>query len=129
MRVITGAIQRTVQLTFLLHALGELTLGTSVEHDDDRADHLQMAQFFGGNVQQKVFAPRIFFSQGLGEIAGCCGQFAIGAPELFQQQIGQTRIGLGHANGVLKSLVMYEHSNFPQTRLSRFFPGWALAHA
>ena len=106
MRVIAGAIEGTIQLALLFHAFGHSPLGALVEHDDDGADDLQMAEFFGGDVHQQIFAPRVVFRQGLGEVTGRGGQLTLGAAKLLEQKVGQARIGLGDADGVLKSLVM-----------------------
>ena len=65
-----------------------------------------MAQFFGRDVHQKIFAAWIIFGQCLREISSCRSQFALGATELFEQQIGQARIRLSNTYGVLETLVM-----------------------
>jgi hypothetical protein len=85
---------------------GQLALGALVEHHHDVADHFEVAQFFGGDVEQHVFAAGIILGDGLGEVAAGSGEFALRAAELFQHQVGQPGIGAGNAYGVLQSFVV-----------------------
>jgi hypothetical protein len=41
---------------------GQLALGALVQHGDDGADHFQVAQLLGGDVEQHVLAARIVFA-------------------------------------------------------------------
>ncbi len=112
MRVVAASGQRTVQLGLLLHRFGQTPLGALVEHADDRTDDFQVAEFLGGDVHQQVLATGIALAEALGEIAHGGGQLALRPAELLQQQVGQARIGRGDPDGVLQSLVMYEHGSF-----------------
>ncbi|CEE80472.1 hypothetical protein XAC2852_790195 [Xanthomonas citri pv. citri] len=91
------------------HALGEHCFGPLVEHGDDRADDFEMADLFGGDVEQQILAARVVLAQCLGEVAHCSGKFALRSAELFQHQRRQIRIGLGDADGVHQTLVVHEH--------------------
>ncbi|MNT61362.1 hypothetical protein D3C72_1990040 [compost metagenome] len=109
MAVVARARDVAVQLRRLVDALGQPALGALVEHDDDIADHFQVAQFFRGDIEQHVLAARIVLGQGLREVAAGGRQFALRAAELFQHQVGQPGIGLLHPDRVLQSLVVCKH--------------------
>ncbi len=127
MAVIAGASDGPVNLAFGIDAFGQLALGALVEHDDDMADHFQMAQLFGCDVEQEVFAAGIVLGQGLGKVAACRRQFTLGPAELFQHQVGETGIGFTDAHGVLQSLIVSKHSLTPRrnhtARRSQDHPG------
>ena len=56
-------------------------------------DDLEMAEFFGADIHQKVFPSGIFAVQALHGILHGGREFAVGAPELFQQHVAEARIG------------------------------------
>ena len=87
----------------------ELRLGALVEHRDDRADHLEVAQLLGGDVHQHVLAARIVVAQPLREIAHRRRELAVGAAKLFEDQGAEHRIRLGYPDGILQALVVHEH--------------------
>jgi hypothetical protein len=49
--------------------LGELSFHALVHHHDDAADHLEVAQLLGGDVEQHVLAAGVAFRKGLTEIS------------------------------------------------------------
>jgi hypothetical protein len=108
-RIVAGPLQFAEELRLLLHAFGELALGALVEHGHDGADDFQMAELLGGDVQQHVLAARIVLGHGLAEIAHRGGQLALRPTELFEQQVGQGRIGPGYSHRVLQAFVVSEH--------------------
>jgi hypothetical protein len=59
----------------------------AVEHGDDGADDLQVADLFGGNVHQQVLAARIAFTESLGEVTHCSRQFALGPPNCSSMRL------------------------------------------
>ena len=78
-------------------------------HAGERADDLKMAEFFGADIHQQVFAAGIFAVKTLDGILHRRGKLAVGAAELFQKHIAETRIGLVNADGVHKFLDMMIH--------------------
>ena len=62
-------------------------------HARERADDFQMAQFFRADVHQQVFAFRIVAIEALNGILHGRGEFAIGAAELLQQHVAESRVG------------------------------------
>ena len=66
----------------------------------ERADDLQMAQFLGADVHQKVFALWVVAVQPLNGILHRGGEFAVGAAELLEQHVAELRIGLIDTHGV-----------------------------
>jgi hypothetical protein len=58
--------QGHVQIGLGHRRLGQLALGALVQHGHDAADHLQVAQLLGGDVEQQVLAARIVLGQALG---------------------------------------------------------------
>ncbi len=106
---VAALVDRHVELGFLEGAFGELALHAPVQHGDDTADDLQVAELLGGDIEQHVLAAGVLLGQGLGEIAHGRGQFALGTSELLEHEAGQGGIGFAHADGVLQSLVVHEH--------------------
>jgi hypothetical protein len=108
--VVAGALQRAVQLGFGVDGLGQLALRALVEHGDDGADHFEMRQLFGGDVEQHVLAARVVLGDGLREVAHRRGEFALRAAELFEHQVGKTGIAFADAHRVLQALVVCKHT-------------------
>ena len=61
--------QRHIEFRLGQRGFGELGLGALGEHRDDRADHFEVAEFLGRDVEQHVLAARILLGQGLREVA------------------------------------------------------------
>ena len=57
--------------------------------------------------------PGIVFGEVLGEVAAGRGELALRAAELLEHQVGEARVGLADADGVLQALVVSEHGCFP----------------
>ena len=64
------------------------------------ADDFKMAEFFGADVHQKIFAVGIFAIQSLNRVLHRGSQFAVRAAELLEQHVAKAGIGLVDANGV-----------------------------
>jgi len=111
MRIVAVVRDGAIQLRLFLDGLRQRALRTLVQHRDDAADHFQVAQFFGGDIEQQVLAACVVFGDCLREVTHCSGKFTLRTPELFQHQIGKTRVRRSHADGVLQAFVMYEHIN------------------
>nr|GFA75875.1 hypothetical protein [Tanacetum cinerariifolium] len=90
-----------------------LPFAAFIEHDDDRANDLQMAQLFRGDVEKQILTTWILLGQRLSEIAGRGGEFALGTTELLKEQVGKARIRLGNTDGVLQSFVVQKHGGTP----------------
>ncbi len=82
--------------------------------DDDAADHLEMTEFLGGDVEQHVLSLRIVFGYGLGEVAHCRRKFALRAAELLQHECRQARIGFRDPHRVHQTLIVNKHRNAPE---------------
>lgn len=106
---VAAGVERHVELRLLHGGFGQGRLGALVEHSDDKADHLEIAQFLGGDIEQHFRAARIVLGEALREIAHRGGELAIGPAELLEQQRGQRRVRLGDADGVLQALAVHEH--------------------
>ena len=78
-------------------------------HARQRADDLEMAQFLGADVHQQILAVRIIAIEALNGILHGGGEFAVGAAELLQQHVAETRIGLVDADGVHQFLDVVIH--------------------
>ena len=105
----TAAVQRGVQIRLLHRGFSHLAFHASVQHGHDRADDLEVAQLFRGDVEQQVSAARIFIRQSLGEVAHGGGELALRPSESLKHQSGETRVGLGHPNRIHQSLIVHEH--------------------
>ncbi|MNS07037.1 hypothetical protein D3C72_384720 [compost metagenome] len=101
-----------VEVRFLLGGFRELPLGPAIEHGDDRADDLEVAQLLRGDVHQQVATPHVLVSQSLGEVAHGGRQLTLGSAELFEHESGQGRIGFGDPHRIHQLLVMHEHDRF-----------------
>ena len=101
--------QRAIELGLLHRRLAELRLHALVQHGDDRADHLKVAEFLGRDVEQHVLAPGIVLGQPLREVAHRGGEFPVGSAELLEQQRCQRRVRFPDAHRVLQPLVVNEH--------------------
>ena len=88
-----------------------------------RADDLQMAQFLGADVHQQVFALRILAIEALDRILHRGGELAVGAAELLEQHIAETRIRLVDADGVHQLLDVVIHGNLRQYSRLKCGPG------
>src|SRR3954453_12849756 len=91
------------------HTLGQLALDPLTEHHNEAADHFQMAQFLGRDVDQHVLPARIVLRNALGEVAHRCGEFAVRPAELLEEQAGEHRVGLGYPYCVHEPLVVHKH--------------------
>ena len=111
MAVVAGAGDLLVHLGFGIDGLGQTALGALVQHRDDVTDDLEVAQFLGGDVEQHVFTAWIVFRYGLGEVTHGGSELALWATELFQHQVGQTRVRSRDADRILQALVMCKHSD------------------
>ena len=109
--VVAGAGDAAVHVGFGLDRFGQLALGALVEHGDDVADHFQVAQLFGCDVEQHVLAAWIVFRHGLGEVAHGGRQLALGTTELLEHEVRQSRVGPGDTDCVLQAFVMCKHSD------------------
>ena len=105
------------QLALLEGSLGHLRLDALAQHRDDTADHLQMAEFLGGDVEQHVLPIRIVFPYSLREIPHCGRKLAVRTAELLQHEGGQSGIGFRDTHRVHQSLVVNEHRTTPQRQL------------
>ncbi len=78
-------------------------------HPRERADDLEMAQFFGADIHQEILSVRIVAVETLDGILHGSGQLAIGAAELFEQHVAEAGVRLVHANGEHQFLHMVIH--------------------
>ena len=60
-------------------------------HAGERADDLQMTQLFGADIHQQIFALRVIAVQALNGILHGGSKFAVGAAELLQQHVAESR--------------------------------------
>src|SRR5581483_7965501 len=105
---------RPIELRLILDSLGDAPFGALVEHGDNCADDLQMAELLGGDVDQHVLAARIILREILRKISKRSRELSLRAPELLQHQVGKTRIALTDTYGVLQTLVVTEHDVCPR---------------
>ena len=80
-------------------------------HAGKGADDFEMAQFLGADVHQEIFAVRIFAIEALNGILHGGRQFAVGAAELLQQHVAETRVRLVDADGVHELLDVMIHDD------------------
>ena len=78
-------------------------------HAGQGADDFQMAQFFGADVHQQVFAVWIVAVESLNGILHRSGKFAVSAAELFEQHIAEARIGRSDIHRVHQFLYVVVH--------------------
>ena len=82
-------------------------------HARERADDFEMAQFFGADIHQQVFAGGIFAVESLDGILHRGRKFAVGAAELFEQHVAELRIRLVDADRVHELLDVMIHERAP----------------
>ncbi len=87
------ARERTIKFGFRFGSFGKLSFSAFVQHGDDGANDLEMAEFLGRDIEQHVAAPRVFFAHGLGEVPARRREFPLGTAELLEQEVGQTGVG------------------------------------
>ena len=75
----------------------------------ERADDLQVAQFFGADVHQQILALRIVAIQTLNGVLHRRGELAVGAAELLEQHVAESRIRFVNADGVHQLLHVVIH--------------------
>jgi len=59
---------------------------------DELADHLQMPELFGGDIEEHVPDRLVVLMKGLGKVSQRCGQLAGGAAELLEEFLRKHRI-------------------------------------
>ena len=79
----------------------------------ERADNFQVAQFFGADVHQQVFALCVVAVQPLNGILHCRSQLAVRSAELLEQHVSESRIRLVDADRVHQLLNVVVHCNSP----------------
>ena len=79
-------------------------------HASQRADDLQMAAFLRPDVHQQILAFGVVIVQALNRILHGRRELAVGASELLQQHVPETRIGLPYPHRVHQLLHMVVHS-------------------
>jgi len=67
-------------------------------HTRERPDDFKMAQFLGADVHEEILAVRVFAVDALDRILHRCGEFAVGAAELFEQHVAEALVRLVHAD-------------------------------
>jgi hypothetical protein len=93
-----------------LDAFGHLSLDALVEHYDDASYDLQVADLFRGDIDQEILAAGVDLGEALREISHGRGKFAVRTAELFEDEIGDFRVGRADAHGIHQTLVMHEQS-------------------
>ena len=83
-------------------------------HAGQCPDDFQMAQLFGADIHQHVFAVRILAVQALNRILHGGRELAVGAAELLQKHVAEARIRLVDANRVHEFLDVVIHLNPPK---------------
>ena len=102
---VASGIERPVKVGLGQSGFRELRLDALVQHGDDRADHLKVAEFLCGDVEEHVLSAGIVLAKALREIAHGRGQLAVRAAELLEQERGERRIGFADPYRVLQPLV------------------------
>jgi hypothetical protein len=65
-----------------------------------RPDHLEVTQFLGADIHQKVLAGRVLAIESLDRVLHGGGELAIGAAELLQEHVAEFRVRLVDADRV-----------------------------
>ena len=110
--VFAGAGDGSIELRLALDGLRQPGLRAAVQHRDDRADYLEVAELLCGDIKEHVLSAGVVFCHGLGEIPACGSQFALRAAKLLQQQVGQARVRGSDTYGVLKAFVVANMVSF-----------------
>ena len=76
---------------------------------DQMSDHLEMAEFFHGDILQHVAQAGVFDMKGLHPVLQRGGEFARGAAELFEQESSKLRVRFAHVNRPEKFFAMVKH--------------------
>ena len=74
------------------------------------ADDFQVAEFFGADIHEEVFAGGIVAVESLDGILHGGGEFAVGAAELFEEHVAEARIGRIDVNGIHELLYVMVHA-------------------
>src|SRR3954469_2515542 len=93
----------------VIYTLGELAFDTFGQPHDKAANHLQVAQLFGRNVDKQILATRIVFRDTLCEVAHGGGKFAVRPAELLEKKAREHWVWLRHSNRVHEPLIMHKH--------------------
>jgi hypothetical protein len=102
-----------IQFRFFQSALEDLGLDPLVEHRDDRTDNLEVAEFFGCDIEQHVLAASVELAEPLSKIAHRGRKFPVGTTELFEHQASEHGVRLRDAHGILQPLVVHKHRRVP----------------
>ena len=91
-------------------------------HACQHADDLEVAEFLGADVHQKIFSRGIVAVDALHGILHRGGEFAVRTAELFQQHVAKARIRLVDANRVHEFLdvMVHEVTRYREVRGLRF---------
>src|SRR4051812_35012925 len=90
-------------------SLGQTPLHTLVHHNDDAADHLEMAKFLGCNIEQHIFTTGVALGERLTEIAHRGGKLPLRSAKLLEKQAAEHRVRFCDSDRVHQPFIVHKH--------------------